>query len=132
MWCARGSETHRRSRSGITFRRWMRISRKRCGVVQKAVQPAADDKGQELTIQQQSPSKKGSEHLVSTPVDDCPTAPVSREGLEPSTSGLTYRPGIHPPYRSGLDITISLGRAGREPLVKSLRIPAADAADLSC
>jgi hypothetical protein len=60
-------------------------------------------------------------------------AEVSRLGLEPRTYGLTCRTGFHPPdcCRCGLDFTISLGGAtGGEPLVKSLRIPAA--AGLSC
>ena len=54
------------------------------------------------------------------------TARVSREGLEPSTRGLTYRTGSRPPcaLRSGL-YHLPRRQAGREPLVKSLRIPAA-------
>jgi len=87
---------------------------------------------QEATTPQMSPENRQSGRDLSHPANYCPTVQMSREGLEPSTSGLTYRTGFRPPDRCGLDFTISPGGAGREPLVKSLRIPAARAAGLSC
>lgn len=49
---------------------------------------------------------------------------VTRPRLERGTYGLTYRTGFRPPLeRCGLDFTISLGVAGGEPHVKSLRSP---------